>query len=83
MISCFPLLYFSLRPRKGHLHPLLDPPKEKAMTVEFRAILPKEAWEWNEDSTVYIRFMFGEEYGDIGPGIIDRYRLYYSACQGL
>ena len=64
---------YSLRPRTGPLHPLLDPSKQKAMKVKFLTILPREAWEWNDKSTVYIRFMLGEKYRDIGPGIIARY----------
>ena len=48
------------------------------MTVEFCAILPREAWEWNEDSSVYIHFILNEMYG-IGPGTIGRYD--YTALQ--
>ena len=55
------------------LHPLLNPLKDKAMTVKFCAILPREAWEWDKDSAVYIQFILGEKLSDVGPGTIGRY----------
>ena len=63
---------FFIRPRVGYLPRSLDPPKDRSITVQFYAILPMEAWEWDKDSAVYIRFMFGDDVPDIGPGNIIR-----------
>ena len=64
------------RPFTGPLPPALDPPKDKAITVHFNAILPKSAWEWdNNTSEIYIRFMdddLGQKSYDLGPGEIKR-----------
>ena len=47
-----------------------EPPLEKAVTILFSAVLPKEAWEWdNKSSSVYMRFMGVDLHArDIGPG---------------
>ena len=62
------------RPFTGPLPPALDPPKDKAITVHFNAILPKAAWEWDDStSEIYIRFMdveLGHRSYDLGPGKI-------------
>ena len=62
------------RPFTGPLPPALDPPKDKAITVHFNAILPKAAWEWDDStSEIYIRFMdveLGHGSYDLGPGKI-------------
>ena len=62
------------RPFTGPLPPALDPPKDKAITVCFYAILPKAAWEWDDStSEIYIRFMdveLGHRSYDLGPGKI-------------
>ena len=64
------------RPFTGPLPRALDPPKDKAITVHFNAILPKAAWEWDDStSEIYIQFMDVElghgSYG-LGPGEIKR-----------
>ena len=62
------------RPFTGPLPPALDPPKDKAITIHFNAILPKAAWEWDDStSEIYIRFMdveLGHRSYDLGPGKI-------------
>ena len=47
----------------------LDPPQDKAVTILFHAVLPKDAWEWdNKSSSVYMRFMDADlNTCDIGP----------------
>ena len=47
-----------------------DPPQDKAVTILFSAVLPKDAWEWdNKSSSVYMRFMGADlSTRDVGPG---------------
>ena len=45
------------------------------MAVEFHAILPHKAWNWDEESQMFIRFAhpeFGDGKRDIGPGKPER-----------
>ena len=64
------------RPFTGPLPSALSPPKDKAITVHFNAILPKAAWGWDDStSEIYIRFMdveLGHKSYDLGPGEIKR-----------
>ena len=71
------MYFYSLNsPFTGPPPPALSPPKEKAVTVHFNAILPKSAWAWDDNtSAVYIRFMdqeLGHNSYDVGPGEIKR-----------
>lgn len=63
------------RPRTGPVPPALNPPQEKAMTIYFSAILPMEAWEWdNTTSSVYMRFENSDLNAcDVGPGCVAKY----------
>ena len=70
--QCISCVCSFIRPRTGCLPPSLDPPKDQSITIHFNAILPMEAWEWDDDSSVYIRFMLGDNVPDIGPGKIVR-----------
>lgn len=74
--TCILMCVNICRPFTGPLPRALDPPKDKAITVHFNAILPKATWEWDDStSEIYIRFMdFELGYGsyDLGPGKIKR-----------
>ena len=55
------------------------PPNECSMTVIFYAIVPCDTWEWDDESTIYIRFghsKFGNWNFDAGPGRKTRYSWY-------
>ena len=46
------------------------------MIIIFKAIVPIKAWEWDERSSIYIRFgpkFLGEWKYDYGPGKFVRY----------
>ena len=68
-------LYPCNRPRVGPMPTAFKPPQDKAVTILFSAVLPKDAWEWdNKSSSVYMRFMNADlNTRDIGP----------SACRHL
>ena len=70
-VTCF------IRPRTGPIPAALNPPKDNSICVCFSAVLPKSAWEWDDNSSsVYIRFMradLGKDAYDVGPGTIARY----------
>ena len=61
-------------PRTGPIPPALNPPPDKAITIYFSAMLPKAAWEWDNKSSVYIRFMGAVfKTRDVGPGHVAKY----------
>ena len=63
-------IYPCNRPRLGPMPSAFDPPQDKAVTITFSAVLPKDAWEWdNKSSSVYMRFMGADlNTRDVGPG---------------
>ena len=54
-----------------------------SMTVIFLAIVPLDIWEWDDSSSIYIRFghsEFGDWKFDAGPGRKHRSSLYVCVC---
>lgn len=51
---------------------------KNAISIIFRAIIPKDVWEWDIDARVYMRFGVPElgnwDY-NYGPGQVERYIL--------
>ena len=56
--------------------PGFDPPENMTITIYFNVLLPKAAWEWDDNtSEVYMRFMhkdLGKGEIDFGPGKFER-----------
>ena len=56
---------------------------DRNMKIVFRAIVPLDRWEWDENSEIYIRFgdpCFGNWEYDAGPGRKIRYNLDMCFC---
>ena len=63
----------------------LKPSNEDSMMVIFRAIVPLDIWEWDDQSKIYIRFghpKFGNWKVDVGPGKRIRYN-YVFVCTSM
>lgn len=71
------LFFYCDRPLTSPVPPGFNPPEDEAIIVQFNAILPKAAWEWDDNtSQVYMRFMhenLGNGKFDYGPGCLIRY----------
>ena len=73
------LNYFCCRPQTDRVPDGFYSPNNKAaaVTIIFTAVLPKEIWKWDNDTShVYMRFSnmrLGAWKYDFGPGILVRY----------
>ena len=68
------MIIFYCRPK--NVIPILDPPKEREMKVQFNAVIRLDIWEWEKgNSSIYMRFGhkdLGNFEIDFGPCFLHR-----------